>query len=210
MFLDKNAGSGKTVRASGVSIQDSGNADVSGNYNITYVDNTASQIDKADLTVTATAVRKTYDGTTAASGAGSVGTIAGAGAGETVKTAGSQVFLDKNAGSGKTVRASGVTIQDSGNADVSGNYNITYVDNFAGSIEQILAETVVSSPAIQVQVVTAQAFKFAPWTLSKPLSSAEASSPILVLPEGLQKSLDLPLFDHVEPVDSNAENTNER
>ena len=55
---------------------------------------------------------------------GSVGTIAGAAAGESVKAAGSQAFLDKNAGNNKTLRASGVTIQDSGNADVSDNYNI--------------------------------------------------------------------------------------
>ena len=58
-----------------------------------------------------------------------MGSIAGAGAGEIVNTFGSQAYLDKNAGNGKTVRASGVTIQDKGGADVSANYNITYVDN---------------------------------------------------------------------------------
>jgi hypothetical protein len=135
-FLDKNVGTGnKVVRASGVTIKDSGNADVTGNYNISYVDNTASTISPAALTVTAQSVSRTYDGTTTASGSGSVGLLLGAGAGETVNTAGTQAFLDKNVGTGnKVVRATGVTIKDSGNADVTGNYSITYVDNTASTI----------------------------------------------------------------------------
>ncbi|CAN7228542.1 YDG domain-containing protein [Polaromonas sp. LjRoot131] len=137
-FTDKNAGSGnKTVQASGLTIKDSGNADVTGNYNIAYVDNTSSTINKADLTVTANAVTKTYDGTTAATGTGTVAALAGAAAGEVVDAAGSQAFLDKNFGIGnKAVRASGVTIKDSGNVDVTGNYNIAYVDNTAGTINK--------------------------------------------------------------------------
>ncbi len=138
VFTDKNAGtSNKTVQASGLTIKDSGNADVTGNYNIAYVDNTTSTINKADLSVTANSVTKTYDGTLSATGAGTVATLAGAGAGEMVDAAGSQAFLDKNFGIGnKAVRASGVTIKDSGNADVTGNYNIAYVDNTTGTINK--------------------------------------------------------------------------
>jgi len=138
VFTDKNFGLGnKTVQASGLTIKDSGNADVTGNYNIAYVDNTTSTINKADLTVTANAVTKTYDGTLAATGTGTVATLAGAGAGEVVNAAGSQAFLDKNFGIGnKVVRASGVTIKDSGNADVTGNYNIAYVDNATSTINK--------------------------------------------------------------------------
>ena len=36
--------------------------------------------------------------------------------------------------------------------------------------------------------------------------NAMASSPVLVLPEGLQKLLGLPLLDSLHPVDSNADN----
>ncbi|WP_411877763.1 YDG domain-containing protein [Polaromonas sp. YR568] len=138
VFTDKNFGIGnKTVQAGGLTIKDSGNADVTGNYNITYVDNTTSTINKADLTVTATGVTKTYDGTLAATGTGSVGTLAGAGAGESVNAAATQVFTDKNFGIGnKTVQASGLTIKDSGNADVTGNYNIAYVDNTTSTINK--------------------------------------------------------------------------
>ena len=137
-FLDKNAGTGnKTVRASGVTIKDSSNADVTGNYAISYVDNLVSTINQAALTVTANAVTKTYDGTTTATGNGTVGTLAGAAAGELVNNLGSQVFTDKNVGTAnKTVKASGVTIKDSSNADVTGNYAISYVDNAASTINQ--------------------------------------------------------------------------
>jgi hypothetical protein len=125
-FTDKNAGTNKTVTVSGVTV---GNGTSTSNYAVTYADNTTSTIHKADLTVTANAVTKAYDGTLAATGSGTVGTLAGAGAGETVSNSGTQAFLDANAGTGKTVRASGVTLKDSGNADVTGNYNIAYVDN---------------------------------------------------------------------------------
>ncbi|MGC1174186.1 YDG domain-containing protein [Polaromonas sp.] len=137
-FADKNAGIGnKTVQASGLTIKDSGNVDVTGNYNIAYVDNTTSTINRANLTVTANAVTKTYDGTLNASGTGSVGTLAGAGAGESVNAAATQLFTDKNFGIGnKTVQASGLTIKDSGNADVTGNYNIAYVDNTTSTINK--------------------------------------------------------------------------
>jgi trimeric autotransporter adhesin len=137
-FTDKNFGVGnKTVKASGVTIKDSGNVDVTGNYNIAYTDNTTSTINKADLTVTAQGVTKTYDGTTNATGNGLVGTLAGATAGEVVNSAGIQAFTDKNFGVGnKTVKASGVTIKDSGNVDVTGNYNIAYTDNTTSTINK--------------------------------------------------------------------------
>ena len=99
------------------------------------MDNTTSTIGKAALTVTATQVSKTYDGTTVASGTGTVGTLAGAAAGDVVNAAGSQVFTDKNAGTGnKIVTASGVTIKDSADADMTGNYDIRYVDNTTSTI----------------------------------------------------------------------------
>jgi filamentous hemagglutinin family protein len=136
VFLDKNYGAGdKAVRASGVTIKNSGNENVTSNYNISYVDNTTSTINKADLIVTATEVTKTYDGTLSASDTGTVGTLAGDG--DSVSAAGSQAFLDKNYGVGnKVVRASGVKIKDSSNDDMTGNYNISYVDNTTSTINK--------------------------------------------------------------------------
>ncbi len=106
------------------------------NYIVTQTDATGT-IQKASLTVTATQVEKTYDGTTLATGTGTVGSLTGQAAGETVNAAGSQAFLSKNAGTGdKYVRASGVTIKDSANADVTQNYDIRYVDNTTSTIHK--------------------------------------------------------------------------
>jgi hypothetical protein len=133
-FNDKNVGVGnKIVTVSGVTVND-GNA--GNNYSLAVANNLTSTINAAPLTVTANAVSKTYDGTLTATGTGTAAALAGAGAGESVLSAGIQAFLDKNAGSGKTVRASGVTIKDSLNADVTANYSITYIDNTLSTINQ--------------------------------------------------------------------------
>ncbi|WP_416548305.1 YDG domain-containing protein [Limnohabitans sp. DCL3] len=136
VYADKNAGTGnKTVMASGVTIKDASNADTTGNYDIQYVDNTTSTISQAALTVTATAVSKTYDGTTTATGTGTVGPLAGAG--DVVNGTGYQAFTNKNAGTGnKTVTAFGVSIKDSVDADMTGNYAISYVDHTTSTINK--------------------------------------------------------------------------
>ena len=54
------------------------------------------------------------------------------------------------------------------------------------------------------------AFKYSSWEFNKPMGNAMAVSPVLVLPEGLQKTLELPLIESLQPVDSNAENKEER
>jgi hypothetical protein len=87
------------------------------------------------LTVTATQVTKTYDAGLGAAGHGTVGVLAGAATGDMVNSAGAQAFLDKDTGVGKTVRASGVTIKDASNADMTGNYSISYVDNTTSVIK---------------------------------------------------------------------------
>jgi hypothetical protein len=103
-------------------------------YSLNYVDGTLT-LNKADLTVTANAVTKTYDGTLTATGSGTVGTLAGSG--DSVNAAGSQAFTDKNYGiANKTVKASGVTVKDASNADMTANYNIKYVDNTTSTINK--------------------------------------------------------------------------
>ena len=64
----------------------------------------SANITTATLTVTAPSVTKTYDGTTVASGTATMGALAGVGAGETVGTAATLAFTNKDAGTGnKTV-----------------------------------------------------------------------------------------------------------
>jgi hypothetical protein len=108
------------------------------------------------------------------------------------------------------VRASGVTIKDSSNADVSSNYNIHYVDNFTGSIEKILLESVISSPVKQVDTFASNAFKLPIWEFKQPMGNAMAGSPALLLPEGLKKTLTQPLPDNLQPTDGNTDNNKER
>ena len=192
--------SGKQLLGTGVVSLSGKNADsVTGSLSGLYSDqqgyliNTIytgmANIDKADLTVTATQTTKTYDGTTNAPGTGIVGDIAGAGAGESVKTAGSQAYLDKNAGNNKTVRASGVTIQDNDKVDVSANYNINYIDNTSSSIGSILVGNQVPQPSLLVEQPLNTAFDTKSIFYVEPTSNASAINPSLVVPAALQKSI---------------------
>jgi filamentous hemagglutinin family protein len=92
----------------------------------------ALTIDKADITLSAGDITKTYDGGLTAAGTAVVtaGTIfAGDGA-----TGGTFAFTDKNVGNGtKTVTASAVTVGDGVN---NANYNISYADNTTSTISQ--------------------------------------------------------------------------
>ncbi|MGA2188063.1 MAG: YDG domain-containing protein [Steroidobacteraceae bacterium] len=136
-FTNANAGSGnKTVTVSGETVND-GNG--GGNYNVTYVSNTASTITPASLTVDTSNVTKTYDGTLAASGTTTLvsGTLfqnASNGNALDNLSGGSFAFTDPNAGVGnKTVTTSGVTVND-GNG--GGNYVLTYLNNTTSTISQ--------------------------------------------------------------------------
>ena len=137
-FFTKNFGTGKTVTVSDVTtLSKSNGTGLWSNYNLTTTGSktTTANISQAALVVTATQVTKEYDGATTATGTGTVATLAGAGAGELVNNAGVQVFTNPNAGAGnKTVQASGVTIKDAANNDVTANYNISYIDNTTSTI----------------------------------------------------------------------------
>lgn len=98
------------------------------NYNLSFVDGSLT-IEQAALTVSTTDVTKTYDGSTSANGSAIVtgGTLYGSDS----LSGGDFAFLDKNAGTGKTVTVSGVTVND-GNG--GGNYVISYTDNTGSTI----------------------------------------------------------------------------
>ncbi len=109
-FPDKNVGTGRAVSVSGITVT---GAD-SGNYSFNTTAGTTANITKAALTVTANAADKVYNGLTTAGVtlgddrvAGDMLTIADAAAN----------FTNKNAGTGKTVNVTGITVTgiDSGN-----------------------------------------------------------------------------------------------
>ena len=131
-FTDPNAGSGnKTVTASGVTVND-GNG--GGNYVVTYVNNTTSTINPAQLTFNGTIADKTYDGTTAATLSGY--TLTGLVGDQTLDaSASSAAFADKNAGIGKAVSISGITLSDGTNGGLASNYSVSPTAAATGTID---------------------------------------------------------------------------
>ncbi len=110
-FADKNAGNGKVVTATGLSLSGAN----AGNYVLasSSATNTAN-IAKGALIVTAAGVNKIYNGTTSAAVTLSDNRLAGDVLTTSYATA---VFTDPNVGNGKTVNASGISVMgpDSGN-----------------------------------------------------------------------------------------------
>ncbi|MDH7972884.1 YDG domain-containing protein [Sphingomonas sp. AR_OL41] len=114
-FANKNAGSAKTVTISGTTLT---GADA-GNYTLSIPAAALADILKAVLTGNITVNNKTYDGTTAASGAVALSGVVG---GDAVGTTGTSfTFANKNAGTGKTVNVTGTTLTG---AD-AGNYTLS-------------------------------------------------------------------------------------
>ncbi len=140
-FDNKNAGTGKTITASGLVINDGNNGN---NYNVFYVNDTTGVITRAPLTVTAQALTRMYNGTNSSSLAPvRTGTIF---AGDSVTIEATQRFDTKHVGIGKTITASGLVIND-GNS--GSNYDVTYVPSTAGEITPaILNVTAVSHARI--------------------------------------------------------------
>ena len=113
-FADKNAGSGKTVSVTGIALsgQDAGNYTLDSSTATTRAD-----ITKRTLVVGATGVNKTYDGSTAATVTFGDDRVAG----DVLAYTGTASFADKNAGSGKAVSVTGITVggQDAGNYELA-------------------------------------------------------------------------------------------
>jgi hypothetical protein len=142
VYDNKNFGTTHTLIASGLTIKDGSSADMTGNYLITYTTSPATGIiTKLPVTVTAVASTKIYDGTDASLGVPTVGTLA---PGDVVNSAPIQVYDNKNSGTAHTLTASGLTIEDGSNADMTGNYAITYSASPATGI--IIAKEIVITP----------------------------------------------------------------
>ena len=125
-YVDKNAGTGKTVTVAGVTVDDGNDGN---NYNVTYIDNTTSKIDKASLTLSAVSDSKTFDASTTSSAAPQVsGLVAGEAIGGL-----SQSFDSSTAGTRVINVNDGFTITDSKGVSSLGNYEVTLV-SAAGAI----------------------------------------------------------------------------
>ncbi len=124
-FDDKNAGTAKTVTATGSTLVNGGNGGLASNYSITNPTGLVATIAQKALTITGmSAVNKVYDGSTKATLSG--GSISGLVGSETLGVTGlTASFDDKNAGTGKTVTASGSTLVNGGNGGLAANYTIS-------------------------------------------------------------------------------------
>jgi hypothetical protein len=128
-YATRDVGTGKTMLPSG-KVLDGGLVDVTGNYTITFVNDTTGVITARAITVTAQTNTKTYDGTTSAAATpqmtsgnlvlGDVGSF-------------TEMYDTKHAGTGKTLTPVG-TITDAGAVNVTGNYAITFVNDTTGVI----------------------------------------------------------------------------
>ncbi len=126
-YDNKNVGTGKTLTPSGVVID--GNPISEGsNYDVTFATVSTGEIIVKPINVTAQPDTKTYDGTISSNVAPTVDPL------ETVDligTAPTQSYDTKNIGTGKTLTASGLVIND-GNSGL--NYAINPVNNTTGVI----------------------------------------------------------------------------
>jgi filamentous hemagglutinin family protein len=157
LYTDINAGiANKTVTVGGVSVIN-GSTNVTGNYAISYVDNTTSTINKAALTVSGlSVVGAVYNGTTAATLTGTP-ILSGVIAGTNVSLTGSAsvgAFSSANAGSNLTVTPdlSGFSLT----GPAASNYVLTGVTSpLTGTIAPApLTATIVGSPTMQYGATT--------------------------------------------------------
>ncbi|MCC6912551.1 MAG: autotransporter-associated beta strand repeat-containing protein, partial [Rhodospirillaceae bacterium] len=121
-FSDKNAGSGKAVTATGLTLSGSD----AGNYTLTSstAATTATITPRSASVLGITANGKIYDGTAAATVDTASAALSNIVAGDSVVLNGAAytaAFTDKNAGTGKTVRVSGFSLSGSD----AGNYQLT-------------------------------------------------------------------------------------
>ena len=122
-FNNKNVGTGKTLTPMGtITDENSGN-----NYAVTYVNDITGSITARPITVTAVTDTKEYNGDTTSVGVPII-TTGSLATGDTAVW--SQIFDNKNVGTGKTLTPTG-TITD-GNGGI--NYAVTYVNDTTGVI----------------------------------------------------------------------------
>src|SRR6185437_7532087 len=120
-----NVGTGKTLTASGLVINDGNGGN---NYTINYITNTSGVITTATVTVTAQANTKVYDKTTASATAPTVSSLV---SGDVISTSPTETYDTHDVGTGKTMTAAGLVINDGNGGN---NYTINYVTNTSGVI----------------------------------------------------------------------------
>jgi hypothetical protein len=134
-FSDKNIGNGKTVTAAGLSLTGAN----AGNYSVNTTASTTGDISPRGLTGSITAANKIYDGNTNATIINR--SLTGAISGDRVDyTGGSANFDNKNAGTGKTVTATGLGLSGTD----AGNYTVNETALTTAAVTSLLLTTSVT------------------------------------------------------------------
>jgi autotransporter-associated beta strand protein len=107
------------------------------NYNITYANGTLTVAAK-DLTITASASNKVYDGNTTAA---VTLTFTGLVGSETLGQSVGATFADKNVANAKTVTVNSITLSDGDNGGVASNYSIATGQTTTANITQLSSVT---------------------------------------------------------------------
>lgn len=124
LFADKNAGTGKTVTVSGLSLVGTH----AGDYMVAPTVIATADIGPASLRATVTIADKVYDGTAVATIMGR--SLSGVIGSDVVSlTSGTAVFSDKNIGSGKTVTATGLSLTGADGGNYTANSSATATAN---------------------------------------------------------------------------------
>jgi hypothetical protein len=140
-FLDKNAGTGKTVNVNGINVTGTD----AGNYTFNTTAATTADITPRALTVNATGQNRVYDGSTNATVTLGDNRVAG----DTLASSyTSASFLDKNVGTGKTVNVNGINVTGTD----AGNYTFnttatTAADISKATISSVSGITALTRPA---------------------------------------------------------------
>ncbi len=129
-FADKNVGQAKTVTVDSVALSDGSNGGLASNYVLQAGQTTTASINPAPVVVAVAAATKPFDGTTEARSALTVVT-GSLYSGDQLKVGGF-VFDSPQPGTGKTVTAQDLTIDDGNNGN---NYQVQVLANAQGVIE---------------------------------------------------------------------------
>ncbi|MGO8927524.1 MAG: beta strand repeat-containing protein [Limisphaerales bacterium] len=135
-YATKNVGTGLTLTPDALAVDDGNNG---ANYNVTCAQNFAGVINAANLTVTAVANTKIYDGTTSAAATPTItaGTIM---SGDTAPVW-TETYATQNVGTGLTLTPAGVVSDGNGGL----NYNYDYVPVTSGEIDPLATATLLTS-----------------------------------------------------------------
>ena len=130
-YDNKNAGTGKIMTPTGMTVKDGSGDNMTTNYDIHYVTNITGEISQLHLDVTAVTKTKVYDGNNTSDGIPVIGTLAGS---DVINNSPAQTYDNKNVGTGKVLTPAGLTIKDGSDVNMTANYDIHYISRSLGEI----------------------------------------------------------------------------